>query len=123
MGRRSLYHRWPRPLRVAITLLLLLLSWVLFRSDSLAQAIEYFQVMFFAGSQDSSASFVAGVLYRPLPVAAICAGTLVLLSPVQAHDWSRHITWVRLVILLPLFVVALAVMTVQSHNPFLYFQF
>ncbi len=123
MGRRSLYHRWPRPLRVAITFLLLLISWVLFRSDSLANAIEYLQVMVGAGRRDPSVLLLAGVLYRPLPVTAICVGTLVLLLPAQAHDWSQHLTWSRILILVPLFIVALAMMTVQSHNPFLYFQF
>ena len=40
-GKTSLYSRLPRALRVALTFVLVLFSWVLFRADDLPAAIEY----------------------------------------------------------------------------------
>jgi D-alanyl-lipoteichoic acid acyltransferase DltB (MBOAT superfamily) len=37
-GKRSAFQRWPRPVRVAATFLLVLVSWVLFRSPNLHEA-------------------------------------------------------------------------------------
>src|SRR3954469_17642817 len=44
-GKQSVYHRLPRPFRVATTLVLVLFSWVLFRSASLPHALDYLGVM------------------------------------------------------------------------------
>jgi hypothetical protein len=48
---------------------------------------------------------------------------LVVAWPVQAHDWSEHVTWPRALIAQPLFCASLMVMFSQSSTPFLYFQF
>ena len=44
-------------------------------------------------------------------------------APVQAHDWSRQVTWPKAILVQPLFAASLLVMFSQSFNPFLYFQF
>jgi alginate O-acetyltransferase complex protein AlgI len=134
-GKQSPYSRLPRPVRVAITFVLVLLSWVLFRADSLPAAGHYFAAMFGLGgwlagpagaaTGATGGSFLlAAELYTPkhLAVAAACA--LLVVQPIQAYDWSlRPVTLVRSAALLGLFLAALAVMETQSFNPFLYFQF
>ena len=67
---------------------------------------------------------LAAELYtiRNLVLLALCAA--VTIQPVQAFDFSRgRMTLPRAAILLALFAVALAVMSAQAFNPFLYFQF
>ena len=44
-GKRSVYAALPRPARVALTFLLMLLSWVLFRAVDLADAGRYFAAL------------------------------------------------------------------------------
>ena len=45
-GKTSLYSRWPAPVRVGATFVLMLFSWVLFRADNLTLASRYFGAMF-----------------------------------------------------------------------------
>jgi len=123
IGKKSFYYSFPRPMRVAATFVLVLFSWVLFRSASLHEAIRYFGAMFGMGSTDESALLLAGQLYTrgKLIVMALCACFVV--SPVQAFQWAETITWPKAVALIPLFVVTLMTMFWQSFRPFLYFQF
>jgi hypothetical protein len=45
-------------------------------------------------------------------------------QPTQAHDWAQApLTWPRVALVTPLFVVSLMAMYSQTFNPFLYFQF
>jgi alginate O-acetyltransferase complex protein AlgI len=123
-GKQSLYELFPRGLRVGLTFILVLFSWVLFRADNLTAAWEYFGAMFGLAPAYATANLLAAGLYTPyrLLVLAICA--VLAFQPLQAHDWSsRPIGWARVVLLAPLFAICLIVMFSQSFNPFLYFQF
>jgi alginate O-acetyltransferase complex protein AlgI len=123
LGRRSLYHKWPRPLRVVITFVLVLLSWVLFRSASLTDAVAYLRAMTTVGLESPSAILLAGTLYSRKTIVLMLVGFVVLALPAQAHDWSSRITAFRALSLITLFGVAIMAMFSQSFNPFLYFQF
>jgi alginate O-acetyltransferase complex protein AlgI len=122
-GKQSVYHRLPRPLRVATTLVLVLFSWVLFRSASLPLALDYLGVMFGGVPAGPGSLLLPATIYTrgTLPIMALAL--LVAAWPVQAHDWSREITWPKVLTMQPLFAASLLVMFSQSFNPFLYFQF
>ena len=73
-----------------------------------------------AGRAAGGSPLLALEIYTPynLTVMAICA--LASFQPLEAYDWAdRNISWV----LVPLFLLAIAVMWTQAFNPFLYFQF
>jgi alginate O-acetyltransferase complex protein AlgI len=121
-GKRSVYQALPRIARIGITFVLMLFSWVLFRSESLTEAGRYFASMF--GLQSGRSFLLAAELYTPrnLFLMALCA--LLTMQPVQAFDWARQrLTPLRSAMLLLLFVSALLVMSTQAFNPFLYFRF
>ena len=121
-GKRALYGTLPRPVRIGATFVLMLFSWVLFRSESLTAAGHYFAAML--GLAQSSNPLLAAEIYTPkgLLVMALCAA--LVFQPVQAFDWSaRPVTWPRSFLLLALFAFSLCVMATQAFNPFLYFQF
>lgn len=123
-GKKSLYEWLPRTGRIAATFVLMLFSWVLFRADNLTAAVDYFGAMFGVGPIGEIAPLLGAVIYTPfhLLIMAICA--LLVFQPLQAHDWATlPVTWRRVAIVVPLFVVALMVMYSQAFNPFLYFQF
>ncbi len=123
-GKRSAYNAWPRPIRIGLTFLLMLLSWVLFRAENLGAARDYFAAMFGVGGGASAAVLLAAELYRPFPLLVMGVCALLVIQPVQAHDWSQErLTLDRVGLLLGLFVVAVLVMFSQDFNPFLYFQF
>jgi alginate O-acetyltransferase complex protein AlgI len=122
-GRQSLYHRLPRLVRVASTFVLVLFSWVLFRSPNLPDAVSYLAAMFGGGTAGTGALLLPAMLYTQGTLLLMALGALVIAWPVQAHDWSREITWPKAVLVQPLFCGSLVVMFSQSFNPFLYFQF
>jgi alginate O-acetyltransferase complex protein AlgI len=123
-GKQSLYSNLPLGLRIAVTFLLMLFSWVLFRAENLRAALRYFGAMFGLAPVTSASALLAADIYAPryLVVLAFCG--VLAFQRVQAHDWSlKPQTWPRLMLLMPLFVFALLVMFSQAFNPFLYFQF
>jgi alginate O-acetyltransferase complex protein AlgI len=123
-GKRSFYAGLPRPGRIGLTFLLMLLSWVLFRADDLPSALSYYRAMFGFGGSPAVAPLLAATIYTPyhLVVLAVCAA--LVFQPLQAHDWALEpVTWWRTGVVVPLFVFSLMVMFSQAFNPFLYFQF
>ena len=123
LGRQTLYRALPRPARVAVTFALVLISWVLFRSESLGAAGDYLKTMFGMGGGGEGAFFVAAYLYQPTPVALMLLCAALVAAPLQAHQWSERITWPKALVLAPAFLLALLAMFTQAFNPFLYFQF
>ncbi|NQT17606.1 MAG: MBOAT family protein, partial [Planctomycetes bacterium] len=123
MGKSSIYARLPRPARIAITFLLLLISWVLFRSANITDAWQFLSTMFGGSIAEGGSILLAAEIYTQgtLITMAVCA--LVAFQPVQAFDWVQRLTWPKVVLLILLFWLSLMTMFVQVFNPFLYFQF
>jgi alginate O-acetyltransferase complex protein AlgI len=123
-GKRSFYEALPRPGRIGMTFLLMLLSWVLFRADNLTAAMDYYRAMFGLSAAGNTAPLLGAIIYTPyhLLILAICA--VLVFQPLQAHDWAEApVTWGRTALVVPLFVLSLMTMYSQAFNPFLYFQF
>ncbi|MBM4093823.1 MAG: MBOAT family protein [Planctomycetes bacterium] len=124
MDKKPWYAAFPRPVRVALTFGLVLVSWVFFRADSLSDAGDFLAAMFGLAETPSGSWLLAASIYSPVHLLAMAACVAVVVQPRQAFDWSsRPLRVPGVVGLLVLFVAALAVMSTQSLNPFLYFQF
>ena len=106
-----------------MTFVLVLFSWVLFRSDSFPDALQYARAMFGQGGGTVGATLLAAQLYGQAQwlVMAVCA--FLVLQPRQAYQWSERLTWGKALVITPVFVLALMTLFTQSFNPFLYFQF
>jgi alginate O-acetyltransferase complex protein AlgI len=123
-GKRSLYHTLPPGFRIAVTFVLILFSWVLFRAENLRAAGRYFGAMFGLIPASSTSVLLAADIYAPLYLLVMTVCSVLVFQRVQAHEWSlKPQTWTRLTLLVPLFVFSLMVMFSQAFNPFLYFQF
>ena len=123
-GKQSVYNALPRQLRILLTFLLMLFSWVLFRAENLTAALRYFGAMFGWVPAGAASGLLGADLYAPLHVVVMGLCAALVFQRVQAHEWSLdRQTWMRLVVLLPLFGFSLLVMFSQAFNPFLYFQF
>jgi alginate O-acetyltransferase complex protein AlgI len=123
-GKQSAYQQLPRVVRIGITFLLMLFSWVLFRAEDLTATIHYFGAMFGLGRSGAASSLLAADIYTPLSLTVMVLSTLFIFQSVQAHKWARAPqTWPRVAMLVPLFVLSLIMMFTQAFNPFLYFQF
>ena len=122
-GRRTLYRRLPRPVAVAVTFVLVLVTWVFFRAPDLPAALAYLRAMFGAAAGSTTAGLLQGIMWRPYYlVSFLVAATLVWTAP-QTWDFTRRIGWPKAAYVLGVFALALVVLSTQSYNPFIYFIF
>ena len=122
-GKKSVYGMLPHSLRVLITFVLVLFSWVLFRCPTLAEAIQYFKAMFSFSGADGGSLLLAGEIYTPGNFVLMIFCAVLVTQKVQSFDWVKQLTWFKSILLLILFCFSLAAMFAQTFNPFLYFQF
>jgi alginate O-acetyltransferase complex protein AlgI len=123
LGKRSLYGALPYSLKVVITFVLVLFSWVLFRSATLGESIHFFSDMFGLTGVNASSALLGASIYTVENFVAMGACVFFAWMPLQSFDWVEKLSWAKIGTLIVLFALALAVMFEQSFNPFLYFQF
>lgn len=118
LGERFGPSHLPHAVRVAKTLLLVLIGWVIFRAANIGEAFSMLAGM--AGMHGWG--WQDAVLWQITPerIGVLVLGwVLVFAAPLlkrHAREWMRYL-------LLPLFLWALATLSAQSYSPFLYFQF
>lgn len=122
-GRRPFYAFLPSPVRVLATFLLITVGWVIFRAPDLAKAGRMLAIMFAPQSAQGGSALLSALIYTRghLILMVLCA--LLAFQPVQGYDWTRRLSWGRIVVLVVLFALALMTMFAQSFRSFLYFQF
>lgn len=108
----------PRWILVMKTMLLVMIGWVLFRAHSMTEAIRMFKGML--GMQ--GIGFSESVAWQVTPdrlIVLVLGVVLVYMFPIirrYAQGWGR-------LLIIPLFLWAVATLSAQSFTPFLYFQF
>jgi alginate O-acetyltransferase complex protein AlgI len=122
-GKKPFYHAFPAPVKMLLTFVLILFSWVLFRAENLTLASAYIVAMFGLGSTNAASALMAGELYtiHNFVLMGLCA--FVVSRKMQSWDFTIETTGLKVALVLPLFALALAAMVAQAFNPFLYFQF
>lgn len=109
---------WPHWLRVAKTLVLVLIGWVLFRAANMTEAAGMLAGMF--GGHGFALSASVAWQITPDRIAIIILGwVLVFAAPLI----KRHANEALRFAVLPLFLWAVATLSAQAYSPFLYFQF
>ncbi len=115
-GRKPAYRKFPRPLRIAFTFVLVLGSWVWFRAESLPAALAYFAAMF-GGSPTETTALLGAQLYAPGKAALMAIAAILLCTPFQAHDWSENVTWPKAILAPPVFATAVLVHVLPGSQP------
>ncbi len=123
LGKQSAYARLPRPLRVAVTFLIVTLAWVFFRSPDLASAGRYLACMAGFGAVPLTGALPAGLFYQPYYLGTFVLAAVIVWGAPQTWDWTRTITARKALIILALLVLSLAMLATQAYNPFIYFIF
>jgi len=124
LGKTSAYAKSPRPLRVALTFLIVNLAWVFFRADDLPAALRYLSSLFnLNGSTEANALLLRAVFYDPGHVLAMLTAAGIAFFGVQTWDLSRNVTPLRAALAMGVFAWSVVAMSTQAFNPFLYFQF
>ena len=134
LGLGKALERAPRAAAHVYTLVVVVISWVLFRADTLTHAVAYLAAM--VGAQGPvSAPFAPGFYLNALVVGAFAAG-LVGAGPWMAALGRRVLAWRPVALparaavnalVLTTFVAVLGLATLfiaaSSYSPFIYFRF
>ncbi len=123
LGKKSPYEFLPHWARVAMTFVLVLFSWVLFRSPTLGHAVSYAGAMLGATASSGAAALLSAEIYTPHYLAVFTAAVALSFQPLEVCQWVEQMSWRKAVALAPLFLAAVGAMFTQTFNPFLYFQF
>ncbi len=123
MGKTSPDGAMPRMVRVALTFLGVLITWVFFRAADLSAAVFYLASMFGLAEVQPSAALIGAILYTPYSLVSLLIAALVTWAAPQTWDWTRRLTAPRAAAALAGLVLALIAMGSQGFNPFIYFNF
>ncbi len=124
LGKKSPYEMLPKVARVLLTFLVVLVAWVFFRATALPHALAYLGSMFgLTGQVQAGASLLSGVLYQPHYLASLTMAGLLIWGVPDTWEWAQKLTWLKVLVALGLFLIALAGLRTQEYNPFIYFIF
>jgi alginate O-acetyltransferase complex protein AlgI len=123
IGKKPFYHMLPRGLRIVATFILVLIAWVFFRAESFAGAFAYLGSMFGLTPVPATSLLLDGLLYTPYSLLAMAAAALIVWWAPQTWDWSKEMGVAKVATVMLVFVFSVAVLSMQSYNPFIYFNF
>ncbi len=122
-GGNPLWHRLPARLQTTATFVLVLFSWVLFRSDSIGRAIGYLGHMVGIGETEAQHALTQTLMLRPYYLVMLVIAGLVVWLGHQTTDWTRKLTPLRAAVAGMLLIAAAITLETQDYNPFIYFIF
>jgi alginate O-acetyltransferase complex protein AlgI len=122
-GKKPLYAALPKSLRIAITFFFVLIAWVFFRAKTFSAALDYLGSMFGLVQVPHTSLLLDGLLYTPYNLVAMVVAALIVWRAPQTWEWSKELGTGKMMAVVAIFVAAVAVLSMQSYNPFIYFNF
>ena len=117
--------KWPKVLTRLYTMLEVMIGWILFRSDSLGQALQFIGQLFARRTVDETViSFLSMRVIIIFAAAVLGSGLIQKLFTKLAKN--RTAAWLRIperCFLLAMLVLCILSLISNSYNPFIYFQF
>ena len=123
IGKKPFYFMLPKAGRIGVTFVLVLIAWVFFRAETFTGALHYLGSMFGLIEVPASSLLLDGLLYTPYTLLAMAVAALVVWWSPQTWDWTRELGMVKVATVMAVFIVSVAVLSMQSYNPFIYFNF
>jgi alginate O-acetyltransferase complex protein AlgI len=122
-GRVPWAARVPQFAKVAVTFLIVLVTWVFFRADDVSTAGRYLSTMMGMGSPMATASLLVDWQRSGSGVLLLGAAALVVWGAPTSARFLASLSLPKVVLSIALFVVSVTIMLAQGYSPFLYFQF
>ncbi len=123
MGRKPLFKKVPRALKIALTFVVLLLTWVFFRAENYTVSKEYLRAMVGLEPLNATSALLDAMLLSRGAIAYFLFASIVIWAVPNSQQLLQRLTLWKVLACLALFVIALAMMFQQGYSPFLYFQF
>lgn len=120
MGVARFYASWPKPLKIAITFFMLLISWVFFRAESIAAATGYLAILFGVGPKlAATAPLLDADMLRNFNAVLLLVCALVLWVLPSIRTLLRKPARWKMLLGLCLFALAVAMMLTRDRGSFL----
>ncbi|MFW6286778.1 MAG: MBOAT family O-acyltransferase, partial [Candidatus Sumerlaeota bacterium] len=123
MGKKAPYRILPGPIPVIITFVVVTFSWVFFRAPDLSTAVNYCATMIGLESAPDSAVLIGGFMNQTYYVLMLLISAVVIWTFPQTWDFTKKLTWPRVLWIFLLFCLSIAALSTQAYNPFIYFIF
>ncbi|MDF1823177.1 MAG: MBOAT family protein [Verrucomicrobiales bacterium] len=122
-GRERFNLPIPRVIGRAVTGVLLLVTWVFFRSESCGVAVNYLKAMSGFGEAGEEQGLLHELILRPVELGQLCVCLIIALFFPNSREFLERLVWWKVAAGLGLTFISVRVMSLQGFNPFLYFQF
>lgn len=122
-GKKSLYGSLPLIPKVIITNCIVVFGWVVFRAPDMSQVVRYWRSMFGLVQTNQASLLLQTDVFSFQHVFTMVLCGIFMWQPEQSFEWVNRRSVVKSVIMIILFILAIASMFTQAFNPFLYFQF
>lgn len=120
IGKTGPLSRTPMVMQRAVTFVLVMIGWVMFRAVSVPQALDVYAGMLGIHGHGMKS---AGLITWSLPVLVMPFALLLVWMVPNTWQIRHDARWHWTAILALLFVISVLTMLVNSASPFLYFQF
>jgi alginate O-acetyltransferase complex protein AlgI len=130
-----LSERWPKPLRVGLTFVVVCVGWVFFRAPDLVHALRFIGRLFaLTQYSPTAATFVTGELLTHRALLALCIAAVLSFLPVfhigevisqqfEVGPSSRWAIGLSYACALACLLLSSASLANSGYNPFIYFRF
>jgi alginate O-acetyltransferase complex protein AlgI len=115
--------RVPKLLSVPLTFLTVTLAWILFRADSLADALHYLHSLLPSHQPAANTELVTALIQTPYHLGSLVLASAVAFLAPQTWNWTRNVTTPKVIWAAICGIAALLLMATQDYNPFIYFIF
>lgn len=123
-GKRPLYGPLPRPVRVGITFVILLVTWVFFRADNFTMAADYLKALAgLGGPLQGTSTLLNAILTSSGHLMILTAAAIVVFLVPNSAKLVENLTGRKLALCVAGFTLSIGFMFAQGFSPFLYFQF
>ncbi|MBK8144321.1 MAG: MBOAT family protein [Bacteroidetes bacterium] len=117
-------EKMPRMVSQLYTLFIVVIAWLFFRIEHVADIEFYLKKLFFIDTYSSLAYYPFYYLRSNVLFTFLIA--ILFVFPVHQSSWFKtimHLKWFREIIYVFLFILSLAVLSSSTYNPFIYFRF
>jgi alginate O-acetyltransferase complex protein AlgI len=120
VARARWYRAVPGKAKVALTFLLIMMAWIVFRAPSLAEASRYLASLVGLARVAPAAGLLGGVLYSPFALLTVAVACVFAFAGRTSQELASEVRPSMVVLAVAVLVLSLGVLMQQSYRPFLY---
>jgi len=126
ISKREWYIKIPTAIKYIVTMLIVILGWVLFRADSLEQAVGYIRTMFGMTNIGTLTFEYPYFINKKIVfwmIISVLGSTPFISNKLKKYSGNKTFELLSTIFISLLFIVAIIFVVNSTYSPFIYFQF